>query len=726
MTRRPRYCLASLTGTMLAAAALASPASGAVDDVVRASVSSTGQQLSAPRFSQFPSVSENGCRIAFQASIDTVNAANNLTADDPTLVPNVDPIQIYLRDQCAMPPTTTLVSRNGLSGAMQSRGAPGSPGNTPLEQPAISADGKWVAWTSNATNLGTTPAAACASMFDCTFVFAREIQTGDTRLVSVDETGTASVTADFFSGTVDISDDGRYVTWVSQKDATTIDPAATSDPTRLPTNGDHDVFRWDRDSPLPGKNQLVSHIPGAYTTGNNVSRQPSISGGGSRVVWESTATNLTAEDTNPNLDVLMRDMSTPAPPATSTQLISKDSAGTPADGASQTGRISADGKSVVFSSNAPLFGGGSQGTAESSPKDVMLIRDLDVDPLDPMRTPNTTEVVNRISGEDGQRQQAGTVGFGDPSEDGRFIAFDARNTGATPLAEGANAGAGGTNTYLRDRLNQTTFLASRASGGIGPTALDTTSQDAKISDDGDFVAFSSTTPLTPDDTNGNVQDVFRREFGEPGEVQTGQTVNLRLLAGSASIAGTPFEHSTQVPVGTYIDATNGRIELTSDNALKDSMRFFGGDFIVNQQLTVDPVTDLNLMPVTCPAPAAPVVRKKRKKKKKKKRNRAAIERRATSSLFGSGKGRFRTRGYRGAATVRGTDWNVQDTCAGTLITLNHTDDPLGLEIDDFGVAGPTDAVLHGDGQTYLAAAPPQAAPSAPVKKKRKKRKKKKK
>jgi hypothetical protein len=35
-------------------------------------------------------------------------------------------------------------------------------------------------------------------------------------------------------------------------------------------------------------------------------------------------------------------------------------------------------------------------------------------------------------------------------------------------------------------------------------------------------------------------------------------------------------------------------------------------------------------------------------------------------LWGDGKGAFRTRGEYSAATVRGTRWLVQDTCAGTL------------------------------------------------------------
>jgi hypothetical protein len=43
--------------------------------------------------------------------------------------------------------------------------------------------------------------------------------------------------------------------------------------------------------------------------------------------------------------------------------------------------------------------------------------------------------------------------------------------------------------------------------------------------------------------------------------------------------------------------------------------------------------------------------------------------RRSRSLFGSGRGRFRTRGRHSSATVRGTRWLQKDTCAGTVTTV---------------------------------------------------------
>ena len=40
-------------------------------------------------------------------------------------------------------------------------------------------------------------------------------------------------------------------------------------------------------------------------------------------------------------------------------------------------------------------------------------------------------------------------------------------------------------------------------------------------------------------------------------------------------------------------------------------------------------------------------------------------------LWGDGKGRFRTRGRHGAATVRGTKWLTEDRCDSTKITVQR-------------------------------------------------------
>jgi hypothetical protein len=48
----------------------------------------------------------------------------------------------------------------------------------------------------------------------------------------------------------------------------------------------------------------------------------------------------------------------------------------------------------------------------------------------------------------------------------------------------------------------------------------------------------------------------------------------------------------------------------------------------------------------------------------------AARKRPRRRLFGNAHGRFRTRGRHSTATVRGTKWLTQDTCAGTLTVVD--------------------------------------------------------
>ena len=48
-----------------------------------------------------------------------------------------------------------------------------------------------------------------------------------------------------------------------------------------------------------------------------------------------------------------------------------------------------------------------------------------------------------------------------------------------------------------------------------------------------------------------------------------------------------------------------------------------------------------------------------------------LKRKPIRRLFGSGKGRFRTKGNYGSATVRGTKWLLEDYCDGTLVKVTQ-------------------------------------------------------
>jgi hypothetical protein len=110
-----------------------------------------------------------------------------------------------------------------------------------------------------------------------------------------------------------------------------------------------------------------------------------------------------------------------------------------------------------------------------------------------------------------------------------------------------------------------------------------------------------------------------------------------------------------VPLGSQIDATKGRVTITSvprAGAPAESADFYAGIFTITQDGAVTVLT------LSGPLPSCGKLGKAAAGKKVKSRK-----------LWGDGKGNFRTQGRYSAATIRGTRWLVEDTCAGTKTTV---------------------------------------------------------
>jgi Tol biopolymer transport system component len=135
------------------------------------------------------------------------------------------------------------------------------------------------------------------------------------------------------AGLLDISDDGRYVVFVSRAD------------TLVPndTNAVDDIFVHDRQT---GETERVS-VASDGTESNGFSTSPAISADGRYVAFTSGATNLIPDDAFPGGKILLRDRQ-----QGTTTLISVNSAGVQADGNSYGSAISPDGAYVAFVSNA--------------------------------------------------------------------------------------------------------------------------------------------------------------------------------------------------------------------------------------------------------------------------------------------------------------------------------------------------------------------------------------
>jgi hypothetical protein len=210
-----------------------------------------------------------------------------------------------------------------------STAADGTLANGPSTHAALSTNGRYVAFTSSATNLvpGDTNGKDD--------VFVKDLQTGAITRVSV---ATGGEEFPFNSGfdRIDISADGNVVVFASSA------PLAADD-----TNGGVDVYVRDRSA---GTTTRVSVATGG-AQGSGFS--PSMSDDGRYVVFESIAPNLVAGDTNGLGDVFLHDRNTQA-----TTRVSVSSQGTQATGTSRLPAISNNGEVIAFISNDPALGPG--------------------------------------------------------------------------------------------------------------------------------------------------------------------------------------------------------------------------------------------------------------------------------------------------------------------------------------------------------------------------------
>lgn len=185
----------------------------------------------------------------------------------------------------------------------------------------ISADGRFVAFESNASNLVPNDT---NGTWD---VFVHDVQTGETNRVSVDSSGNEG---NGRSVGPSLSADGRFVAF---------DSAATN-LVAGGTNGATHIFVHDRQS---GVTSLVSRSTTSGAQGNSNSFQVWVSADGRFVTFASVASNLVPDDTNEVSDVFVHDRST-----SRTSRVSVAAHGAQSLGDSSSPAISADGRFVAF------------------------------------------------------------------------------------------------------------------------------------------------------------------------------------------------------------------------------------------------------------------------------------------------------------------------------------------------------------------------------------------
>ena len=249
-----------------------------------------------------PVISADGQHVAFESRADT------LAGRDRDLQPDV-----YW---CDIPSGTLQRVSTPISDSVNAVGSSG--------QPSISADGRYVAFTSDAG--GLVPGDG-----DRAGIYRKDMISGEITLVDVPAGATGS---DGNGQNPKISADGRYVLFDS--DATDLPGGSLNGRTI-------DVFRKDM---ATGEVTLVSQ--GKDGSGaNGDSTADSISADGSLAVFTSNASNLVLGDSNGTADVFARTVATGT-----TVMVSAHPDGTGLAGPSTQGAVSADGHFVAFSSRA--------------------------------------------------------------------------------------------------------------------------------------------------------------------------------------------------------------------------------------------------------------------------------------------------------------------------------------------------------------------------------------
>jgi Tol biopolymer transport system component len=543
-----RIHVPQLLGAVLAFTALVLGEATADSTAVRGettlvSVHSNGTQANG--FSDFAEISADGRFVVFES------AASNLVAGDTN-----DQLDIFVHDRQTGQTTRLSVASDG------------SEANHYSGNPTISADGRYVAFDSWASNLVDDDTEGWSD------VFVHDRRTGKTTRVSVASDGTG---ANFNSYSPALSADGRFVAFASHADNLVGDD----------TNGSGDIFVHDRRT---RQTVRVSVATGGVQA-NALSFSPAISGDGRFVAFNSHAKNLVADDTNDTVDVFVHDRQTGQ-----TTRVSVATDGGQANNYSFLPQLSADGRHVTFGSVASNLVADTNGAGD------IFVHD---------RKTGRTERISLATG----GAQANDFSFSPAiSADGRYVAFS--SFASNLVVDDTNDAP---DVFVHDRQSGKTTRASVANNG---TQGDNSSVYPAISADGRFVAFSSAARnLVVDDTNSEV-DIFVRDRLFPAKVHihprslsrrsrgkplmaylslpeccsiydiapetvkltkiNGVAVTSDLAAFRSDVQGSHLlmvQFSRETLISELASHSPGELELTIEGELKDGAAFFATDWI---------------------------------------------------------------------------------------------------------------------------------------------------
>jgi len=419
-------------------------------------VSVTSDGLPGNRISRSPSISQDGRFIAFESeSFNLVKNDNNNVAD------------IFVYDRLTK--VTRLISLS----------SSGSQANGASRSPSISANGRFVAYESNADNLVDTGFVKGVGWIKLIFVY--DLVTGITECVTVSSEG---FIANNSSNSPAISGDGRMVAFWSVAD-NLVD---------LDTNGMADVFIRDRYQGLTRR--ITMGYDGLQSNGQSW-YAPKISADGNYVTFTSSASNLVPNDTNNMADVFIFDVQ-----ANNLSRASIAADGSQANKGSDSPSISADGRFISFTSYADnlvrgsLAGKGIYVFDRNYENRLFTLSNQVMNSDFQSNIQESYETNRKIVAED-------ILDYQVVSADGRYIAFC---SSSNRFVE--NDTNDSMDVFVYDLHSKEIELVSASPNG---TLGNGDSNSPAISADGRFIAFSSSADnLVIDDTNG-LRDVFVKD-----------------------------------------------------------------------------------------------------------------------------------------------------------------------------------------------------------------------
>ncbi|MBL9139076.1 MAG: S8 family serine peptidase [Verrucomicrobiales bacterium] len=406
-----------------------------------------------------------------------------------------------------------------------SRSTAGASGFEASGAPSISADGRWVAFESEATNW----VAGGKERFKD--VFLKDLTTGELRRVSQTPAGVGGAG---HSSRPSVSADGRWVAFAS----------AAPNLVAGDNNSRRDIFLWNRDT---GALELISVRNGGGGPGNGDCDQPEVSAEGDVVSFVSDASNLVANDTNGKRDVFVRVRS-----LATTRRASVGPGGVQANGPSEAPRLSANGQFVAFQSMASNL----MPDDRIGAYDVFVYRVAD----------RTTEAVSVGTGGTPRGQAGSTVAA--ISGDGRWVLFQsyADNLDGEPLD-------GQMTLFVFDRQER---VLQRLPA---PLSVFRPSHDAWVEDlspDGRFVLFRSAEPAWLRDQGRGEEEmlVMDRRSG---------FVMALAIGGDGSPANEPLSAGRLSADGRFVAVASeaSNLRLADGNAALDVFRIDRGDHVAD-------------------------------------------------------------------------------------------------------------------------------------------------